>query len=75
MSTSTVAADTLERAEEQGLRVACLPRWYDVDTYEDLSRLIEELSSQPDHIAQHTRAFLSDARRRSWGKPRESKTG
>ncbi len=60
MSTSTVVTETLERAREQGLRVACLPRWYDVDTYEDLERLIEELLSQPDHLAQHTRAFLSD---------------
>jgi glycosyltransferase A (GT-A) superfamily protein (DUF2064 family) len=75
MSTSTVAADTLRRAEEQGLRVACLPRWYDVDTYEDLARLIEALSSQPDHIAQHTRAFLSDARRLSWDRLRESYSG
>jgi len=60
MSTSTVVTETLERAREQGLRVACLPRWYDVDTYEDLERLIKELLSQPDHLAQHTRAFLSD---------------
>lgn len=60
MSTSTVVTETLERAREQGLRVACLPRWYDVDTYEDLERLSEELLSQPDHVAQHTRAFLSD---------------
>ena len=61
MSTSTVVTETLERAQEQGLRVVCLPRWYDVDTYEDLERLIEELLSQPDHLAQHTRTFLSDA--------------
>jgi len=61
MSTSTVVTETLERAREQGLRVACLPGWYDVDTYEDLERLIEQLLSQPDHLAQHTRTFLSDA--------------
>jgi rSAM/selenodomain-associated transferase 1 len=61
MSTSTVVTETLARAQEQGLRVACLPRWYDVDTYEDLERLIEELLLQPDHLAQHTRTFLSDA--------------
>ena len=61
MSTSTVLAETLERAEEQGLRVACLHSWYDVDTYEDLGRLAEELASQPDHVARHTRAFLGDA--------------
>jgi rSAM/selenodomain-associated transferase 1 len=61
MSTPTVMAETLERAQEQGLRVACLPQWYDVDTSEDLERLIKELRSQPDHRAQHTRAFLLDA--------------
>ena len=61
MSTATVVAETLERARQQGQRVACLPGWYDVDTSEDLARLVEELRSQPDHPAQHTRAFLSEA--------------
>ncbi len=61
MSTSTVMAETLERAQEQGLRVACLPGWYDVDTPDELERLVGELRSQPHHPAQHTRAFLSDA--------------
>ena len=51
-------AETLERAHENALRVACLPRWYDVDTSEDLERLIEQLRSQPDNLAPHTRAFL-----------------
>jgi rSAM/selenodomain-associated transferase 1 len=60
MSTSTVRAQTLERARRQGLRVACLPRWYDVDTPEDLERLIDELCSRPDHSAQHTTDFLSN---------------
>ena len=61
MSTATVVAETLERARQQGQRVACLPGWYDVDTSEDLARLIEELCPQTDHPAQHTRAFLSEA--------------
>jgi glycosyltransferase A (GT-A) superfamily protein (DUF2064 family) len=60
MSTSTVTAQTLERAQEQGLRAACLPRWYDVDTPEDLERLIDELCSRPDHSAQYTIDFLSN---------------
>ena len=59
MSTPTVMAETLERAQEQGLRVACLPEWYDVDTAEELERLVDELRSQPDHRAPRTRAFLS----------------
>jgi rSAM/selenodomain-associated transferase 1 len=61
MSTPTVMEETLGRAQEQGLRVACLPRWYDVDTSEELERLIEEPRSRPDHLAPHTRAFLSGA--------------
>ncbi|MBL7199051.1 MAG: TIGR04282 family arsenosugar biosynthesis glycosyltransferase [Anaerolineae bacterium] len=60
MSTSSVLADTLQRAREQGLRAVCLPHWYDVDTHEGLTRLAEELSSRPDHPAQHTRTFLLD---------------
>lgn len=59
MSTSTVKAETVERARQEGLRVAYLPSWYDVDTAMDLDRLIEELRSHPDHSARHTRAFLS----------------
>jgi uncharacterized protein len=61
MSTATVRADTQQRAQEHGLRVACLPTWYDVDTYQDLCRLREALAAQPDHIARHTRACLSRA--------------
>ncbi len=61
MSTSTVLAETLKRAQEQDLQVVCLPRWYDVDTYEDLGRLIDELASQPHDQAQHTRTFLRKA--------------
>ena len=60
MSTSTVLAETLERAEEQGLRAVCLPSWYDVDTYKDLRRLTEELAFQPDRVGRHTQAFLMD---------------
>lgn len=59
MSTPTVAEETLQRAREHGLRVSCLPSWYDVDRTEDLERLVEELRLQPHHPAEHTRAFLS----------------
>jgi rSAM/selenodomain-associated transferase 1 len=61
MSTETVAEETLKRAQEQGLEMVCLPRWYDVDTYEDLQRLVDELDSRPDQVAEHTRTFLSGA--------------
>jgi rSAM/selenodomain-associated transferase 1 len=61
MSTSSVTNETLQRAKEEGLRTACLPAWYDVDTPEDLQRLMEDLRSQPDCVAKHSRAFLADA--------------
>jgi len=35
-SSSTVLADTLRLARQQGLRVHLLPRWPDIDTYADL---------------------------------------
>jgi glycosyltransferase A (GT-A) superfamily protein (DUF2064 family) len=62
MSTPRVAAETLQRAEENGLRVALLPRWYDVDVYADLQRLAEELRTLPADRARHTRAFLANAK-------------
>jgi rSAM/selenodomain-associated transferase 1 len=60
MSTATVLEETLARARQEGLRVTCLPPWYDIDTFEDLARLKRELCAAPDHPAQHTRAFLLD---------------
>ena len=54
-----MSAETLQRAEEQGLRVALLPEWYDVDVYEDVQRLAEELRSLPEEQARHTRALLA----------------
>ena len=45
----------------QGLRVALLPRWYDVDVYADLLRLHEELRSLPPGRARHTRNFLAQS--------------
>jgi rSAM/selenodomain-associated transferase 1 len=59
MSTPTVLQETLARAREQGLRSACLPSWYDVDTPTDLQRLGKELLSRPDHVAARTRRLLA----------------
>ncbi len=59
-STSAVTTETLHRAQEHGLRVACLPHWYDVDMYVDLQRLAEELRSLPEDLARHTRAILAN---------------
>jgi len=69
MSTSTVTEETLERAQGQSLRVSCLPCWYDVDTCDDLDRLIEELSSQDESLASNTRRFLMETGRMPVGPP------
>jgi len=61
-STSDVLARTRQRAAEIDLPVELLPRWYDVDDAETLSRLCEELASiaplNEAYPAPHTRAFL-----------------
>jgi len=46
-STDKVLAETLDRAHHLGLNVALLPRWYDIDTLEDLRRLFEVGLKQP----------------------------
>jgi hypothetical protein len=58
-STSAVLGRTLERAQRLGLRVACLPAWFDVDTKADLERLAAELAVTPGHRPRHTREFLA----------------
>ena len=58
MSTSTVTADTLALAEEEGIRVELLPVWYDVDDARSLARLAQELATAPPDVARHTRPFL-----------------
>ena len=58
MSTPTVLAETLAIAHEEGLRVALLPPWHDVDTWEDLVRLRDELDALPASIGRATREFL-----------------
>ena len=49
-----------EFAQERGLRVGCLPRWYDVDTVAELDRLANDLRLAPDDVAPRTRRFLQD---------------
>lgn len=60
MSTPHVTADTLKLAAEEGLRVALLPVWYDVDDAASLARLARELVKTPPSRARHTRAFLRE---------------
>jgi uncharacterized protein len=57
-STSAVLSETIWRAHARGLRVRCLPPWYDIDTPEDLGRLRAELAAESCTPAQHTRPFL-----------------
>jgi glycosyltransferase A (GT-A) superfamily protein (DUF2064 family) len=58
MSTPHVSSDTVALAVEEGLRVALLPSWYDVDDADSLTRLKAELTSAPPDTARRTRAFL-----------------
>ena len=58
MSTPDVTADTLALAEEVGLEVGMLPRWYDVDDAQTLARLSLELETAPEGVAVNTRRFL-----------------
>ena len=58
-STAAVLGRTLDRAQRLGLRVACLPTWFDVDTGADLERLRVELDASPAGPPRHTRAFLA----------------
>jgi len=57
MSTPTVSRDTIRQAEQNGLHVALLPEWYDVDTPTDLQRLRAELDHDPT-IAPYTAKYL-----------------
>jgi uncharacterized protein len=64
-STDQVLAQTAARAQEAGLEIVLLPRWYDVDDGASLHRLCEELlpdgragGTAPGYHAPHTRDFL-----------------
>jgi uncharacterized protein len=57
-STNAVLPETIRRADAKGLRVACLPPWYDIDTPEDLGRLRAEVAASGGDAPRHTRTFL-----------------
>jgi rSAM/selenodomain-associated transferase 1 len=57
-STPKVFEQTMTRARAQRLRIRILPRWWDVDTPEDLQRLRRWLASQPRADLTHTRSFF-----------------
>ena len=56
-STSLVLSQTLSKASNLGLRVALLPEWYDIDTWEDFMRLEAELEHIPPDRLIYTRRF------------------
>ncbi len=58
MSTATVLRDTLVLAEAEGLKVAQLPTWYDVDTALELERLQIELAALAIGSAFYSQQFL-----------------
>ena len=58
-STSDVLDVTLKRAAEAGLRAACLPSWYDVDTPDDLQRLRTVLGAETATPARQTGRLLA----------------
>jgi len=57
-STQQVLPETIRRADAKGLRVACLPPWYDIDTPDDLARLRMALAASDGDVPRHTRQFL-----------------
>ena len=57
-STGRVLAQTLDKARRAGRRLGWLPAWYDVDTIEDLRRLVAELRTRRGSAAR-TRRLLS----------------
>jgi rSAM/selenodomain-associated transferase 1 len=61
-STADVLPETIRRAEATGLRVACLPSWFDVDIPGDLERLRASLTAARGEAARHTRQFLTARR-------------
>lgn len=62
-STSQVLPETIRRADAKGLRVACLPPWYDIDTPDDLARLQATLAVSDGDNPRHTRRFLLERTR------------
>jgi rSAM/selenodomain-associated transferase 1 len=57
-STQQVLSETIRRADAKGLRVACLPPWYDIDSPDDLARLRMALAASDGGAPRHTRKFL-----------------
>lgn len=59
MSTSTVLADTLAAARKRDMRIATLAPTIDIDTPDDLRRVLSMLNDLPEQVAPRTRAWLT----------------
>ncbi|WP_455276660.1 TIGR04282 family arsenosugar biosynthesis glycosyltransferase [[Eubacterium] cellulosolvens] len=62
-STSKVFNETIKRIEISDLRLAPLPVWYDVDSMDDLKRLVKEIFYEKNSvgsIAKNTKEFLRE---------------
>ncbi len=57
--TETVCEKTLNKLESEGLLVATLPRWFDIDTPEDLRCLCERNLNKPFHRSK-TISFIAE---------------
>ena len=57
-STAQVLPETIRRAEAKGLKTACLPPWFDIDTPDDLERLKASLVKTGEKAPRHTRRFF-----------------
>ena len=58
MSTDTVCADTLARAQDWGIGTACIEPCFDVDRWPDLGHLKRALRGATGSLCPRTRAFL-----------------
>jgi rSAM/selenodomain-associated transferase 1 len=58
-STAQVMEQSLAQAEAQNLRTALLPEWYDVDTADDLERLLRDVQHYPHDRLKHTRRYFA----------------
>jgi hypothetical protein len=59
-STAQVVPETCRRAEANGLKVAALPPWFDIDTPKDLEQLEVSLARSAGNAARHTRRFFME---------------
>lgn len=59
-STAQVLPETMRRAEAKGLKVVCLPPWFDVDTPAELERLRIALMRKEGTIPHDTQRFFME---------------